>query len=365
MSVDLICLESDNAPRRERAGGLDIVRVPIKHRRGGILTYLYKYFSFIFISGSILAARSLRRRYDLVYVHNMPDILVLSSLVPRILGAKVVLDLHDPMPELMTTIFGLDRKSRSVRLMERLEKWSIALAHAVITVNAACKRIFASRSCDAGKITVVMNSPDESIFTLRPPRLHQPAGGAAAERFTIIYHGSLVERNGLDLAVEALATVRTSMPNAELRIYGRKTPFLERVLDDVEKRGLQDCVHYLGQRSLEDLVPEIEASDVGVIPNQQSAFADINTPTRIFEYLALGKPVIAPRTRGIQDYFGPDSLVFFEPGNSEDLARKLEYVFSHPGAALTTAERGQRVYAAHSWHEERQALLNVITRLLD
>ena len=74
----------------------------------------------------------------------MPDILVVSALVPKLLGAKVILDQHDPMPELMTTIFNLDKHSFGVRLIKRLEKWSIARANLVITVNIACKRIFAS-----------------------------------------------------------------------------------------------------------------------------------------------------------------------------------------------------------------------------
>ncbi len=133
----------------------------------------------------------------------MPDILVLSAIVPRILGAKVILDLHDPMPELMTTIFNLDKDSLSVRLIRRLERWSIARADLVLTVNIACKRIFASRSCDPEKIGVVMNSPDEQIFPFRVPRSSPPESGAPNRRFVIMYHGSLVERNGLDLAVDA------------------------------------------------------------------------------------------------------------------------------------------------------------------
>ncbi len=112
----------------------------------------------------IFALRSLGRRYDLVYVHNMPDILVLSSLIPKALGAKVVLDLHDPMPELMMTIFRAPQSNKSVQLLKRLEKWSIARADLAITVNLACKRIFSSRSCPPEKIAVVMNSPDGQIF---------------------------------------------------------------------------------------------------------------------------------------------------------------------------------------------------------
>ena len=72
-----------------------------------------------------------------------------------------------------------------------------------------------------------------------------------------------------------------------------------------------------GRKYLEEIVKEIEKCDLGIIPNQRNAFTDINTPTRVFEYLAMGKPVIAPSTEGIRDYFDNDSLLFFEAGNSE------------------------------------------------
>jgi glycosyltransferase involved in cell wall biosynthesis len=365
MSIDLICLGDENAPKRETLDGVNILRLPIEHRRGGKFSYAYNYSAFILVSACVLAARALKRRYHLVYVHNMPDVLVVSALVPKVLGAKVLLDLHDPMPELMTTIFNLDEGSLSVRLIRWLEKWSIARADLVLTVNLACKRIFSSRSCGAEKLGVVMNSPDERIFPLRPAHLKRSPNGGPPKRLVMMYHGSLVERNGLDLAVDALAQVREAVPGAELRVYGRKTTFLETVMGQAHGKGLEGCVHFLGPRSLEGLVREIDECDVGIIPNQRSAFTDINTPTRIFEYLALGKPVIAPRTEGIQDYFDPASLVFFEPGNSEELARKMEHVAFHYNDAIDTAYRGQRVYQAHTWAQERGTLVNLVGELLN
>ncbi len=123
-------------------------------------------------------------------------------------------------------------------------------------------------------------------------------------------------------------------------------------------------VTYLGPKSLEELVREIDDCDVGIIPNHQNAFTEINTPTRIFEYLALGKPVIAPRTLGIQDYFGPESLFFFDPGDSVELAQQIEHVFLHSTEAIEIAERGQQVYLAHTWSQERQTLLKLVDGVL-
>lgn len=361
MLVDLVCLRGEGSPAREVQGNVEVFRIPLKRRRGGMLAYLYQYAAFILISSLILARRSFSKRYDLVHVHNMPDILVLSALVPKMLGAKVILDLHDPMPELMMTIFKLDKDSWKVRLLRQIEKWSIARANVVVTVSVTFKRVFSARCCAPDKVEVVMNTPDGEIFPLRAPTT---SAHANRKPFVIMYHGSLVERNGLDLAVEALALVRQGFPEAELRIYGESTLFLDRVMELAKSKGLQDAVLYLGPRRLEDLVSEIERCDVGVIPNHRNSFTDINTPTRIFEYLTLGKPCVAPRTSGIQDYFGDDSLVFFESGDARDMARSIEYALSHPAEVTEIVRRGQEVFREHSWQKESARLVGVVCGLL-
>jgi glycosyltransferase involved in cell wall biosynthesis len=363
MTVDLICLqEHSGESKHETLNGVAIRRVAIRRRRGGVLGYLYQYSAFLAICSAIIAFRNMFRRYDLIYVHNMPDVLVLCGLLPKAFGAKLILDLHDPMPELMMTIFGLPVGARSVRILALLEKWSIGLADSIVTVNRACANLFASRSCESEKITVVMNSPDETAFPLRPPSRQHDSG--KGKPFVIMYHGSLVERNGLDLAVEALARVRRSIPNSELRIYGSRNAFLDKVLARAQELGLGNAVRYLGPKSMDEIVEAIDQCDVGIIPNHRNIFTELNTPTRIFEYLALGKPVIAPRAPGICDYFDDQSLIFFELGSAEDLARKIEYVFTAPDEATAVVRRGQRVHSAHQWRQEKLTFLSLVEGLL-
>jgi glycosyltransferase involved in cell wall biosynthesis len=362
MRVELICLRTSHTePARETFKGVDILRLPLKRHRGGPAAYLFQYSAFILSTFALLAVRSLTRRYALVHVHNMPDLLVFSALVPKMLGAKVVLDLHDPMPELMMTIFRLGPASLPVRLLKRFERWSICLADAVFTVNLACKKIFEARSCRLGKIQVVMNSPDEEFFALRGP---QPRSTDRALPFVMMYHGSILERNGLDVAVDALARVRRSVPGAELRIYGDATRFLDVVMEAVRRQGLLDAVRYFGGKRPEDIVAAIDECDVGIIPNRRSIFTEINTPTRIFEYLSRGKPVITGRAQGVLDYFAEDALFFFELGDADDLARTITHVFAHPDEAIHVVKRGQQVYLAHRWREERRGLINRVAELV-
>jgi glycosyltransferase involved in cell wall biosynthesis len=109
----------------------------------------------------------------------------------------------------------------------------------------------------------------------------------------------------------------------------------------------------------------IRECDVGVIPNRRSIFTELNTPTRIFEFLSMGKPVIAPLTRGIMDYFGPQELVFFELSDADDLAAKLLYVFRHPKEMVRVVERGQEVYRSHKWSGQRLRFVSLAGGLLE
>lgn len=248
--------------------------------------------------------------------------------------------------------------------MACFEKWSIARADVVLTVNRACERLFVSRSCSASKVSVVMNSPDEQIFKYSPAKIRNRQSDGINVPFVIMYHGTLVERNGVDLAMEALVKLRQCVPAAELRIYGPWTPFLDQVMATAVEQGVQKAVHYLGPKRLEQLTEAIAECDVGVVPNKRSIFTEINTPTRIFEYLALGKPVVAPRAPGIQDYFSEDSLVFFNLGEADDLALKLTWVALNQKEALEIAKRGQAVYRSHAWQEEKMKLVNAVVKAL-
>lgn len=362
MRVGVICLrERADEPPREVFNGVDILRVPIRRRRGGVLAYLIEYVSFLMVSLAILATRSFGQRFDLVHVHNMPDILVFSALLPKALGAKVILDIHDPMPELMTCIFDIPPTSLAVHLMRLLERWSMAFADVVLTPNLAFRRLLSARTSRADKVHILMNSPDEEIFTYRP---FVAQDRTPNRRFVVMYHGSILERNGLDVGAEAVGTARHSLPGIELRIYGAPTPFLDHVMVRARERGFQDAIRYLGVKRLEDIVAAIDESDLGIIPNRQSVFTDNNMPTRIFEYLCRGKAVVAPRTPGIQDYFGDDDLLFFKPGDPADLARAILSAYQDPDAVACVVKQGQQVYLANRWSRERERFVNLVHGLL-
>jgi len=242
-----------------------------------------------------------------------------------------------------------------------MERQSIAFSSLVLTVNRACKKIYSSRSCPPEKIRIVLNSPDETIFRLKQPAL---STGRDSNPFLVLYHGSLVRRNGFDLAVDALAIARATIPQIKLVVCGAQTPFFDTVMKSARERDLEGRIEYLGAQNLGQIVAAIDRCHLGIIPNHRNIFTEINTPTRIFEYLALGKPVIAPRASGIQDYFGSKDLIYFELGDAKDLARQIEFAYFHPEEVEQIVRRGQEVYRNHTWSRERATLLSAVGNLL-
>jgi glycosyltransferase involved in cell wall biosynthesis len=365
MFVDLICLAEDaEQPRRETIGLLTVTRIPIQHKRSGKIRYFWDYARFFLHAFRLLTMRSTRRHYDLVHVHNMPDFLVFTAVISRLLGARVILDLHDPMPELYQTIYGLQKNAVMVRMLKSMEKWSIGFAHLVLTPNEAFRKLFCSRSCPDSKVKIVMNTPDEKLFHLGQANPEAANGNPAAGEFRLMYHGLIAERHGLSTAIQAVKVASTSVDNLVLEIYGKRNAYLDQIVRMAEDLQLNGSFRYCGKRRIDDIPAAILDSDLGVIPNCRTPFTEINFPTRIFEYLCLGKAVIVPRTSGIQDYFSEDSIIFFEPDNAQDLSNKIYWAYSHPTEVQAIVARGQKVYEQHRWAVEKHVFFDLVEDLL-
>jgi glycosyltransferase involved in cell wall biosynthesis len=358
MEIDLFCLAgSITEPHRENVNGVNVTRIPIKHRRDSKLLYFWQYGRFFASSFCFLLTKSLRHRIDLVHIHNMPDFLVFAAIVPKLKGAKIILDLHDPMPELMESIYNLRRGDWKVGLLRILERWSISFCDLAITPNIAFKNLFTSRSCRSDKIEIVMNSPQEDVFD--PGRY--PSQAPQPRLFKIMHHGSIVHRHGVDILVRAIAKLTETIPGINLDIYGNATPFLDEVMELARNLGVSKAVIYHGAKSQVEIAQAILACDLGVVPNRRSPFIEINFPTRLFEYISLGKPVIAPDTTGIRDYFDEKQIIYFEADNVEKLSEKILWVYRNRSEARKLLEAGAQVYDRHRWHIQREYFTTIVS----
>jgi glycosyltransferase involved in cell wall biosynthesis len=358
--VDVICLRDRGQPGVERGPGVTLWRVPLRHSRGRqAVRYLLEYGSFFVLAAGLVSLLHVRRRYRLVQVHSLPDALVFAAAVPRLLGARVLLDLQECMPEFFATKFGVDLTHPAVQLIGRVERASIGFAHAVITPTRQMRDAFVARGARPGKITVVMDGADQDVF--RPVRPAATGDGS----FTLLTHGTVEPHYGIDTVIEAVALLHDELPGLRLEVYGDGSdlPRLRRLASDA---GVADRVRFSGGFvPIEDLVAAIGRADVGVVAMRRDAFRDVTLAGKMFDFIAMGKPVVSSRTRAVEQTFDSSCVELFESGDPADLARALRELARDPGRRRRMAQRAAEVAQQYQWPRQREIYAGVVGRLLE
>jgi glycosyltransferase involved in cell wall biosynthesis len=356
--VDLIGV---HAPFELRVGEglIRMHHVRCRKVRGRARAYVRGYGRFF--AGALRQVTTLdrRRAFDLVEVHNMPDFLVLTALLPKLRGAPVMLNVHDTFPELFATMFGRSLGDPLVGLMRREERWSAALADAVITVTDEARQRLGSRGVGIrSRSLVVMNSPDERVFGPRREPVVPPAEGP----LRVVYHGGLAPRFGVESLVRAIGILKERMPDVQLDVYGS----FERVepLSALVEAVAPEHVHVAPSPTPFELIPDrLAGHHVGVVPTIHDAFTELLLPVKLLEYVHMGIPVVASRLPVIERYFGEDEVRFFEPGSPRSLAEAIADVRAHPEAASERAARASRRLGAYEWTQQRAAYLSMVDEL--
>jgi glycosyltransferase involved in cell wall biosynthesis len=358
-AVDLVCLRRHGEAREEIDGSLAIHRLPMAHRRSGIARYVLEYTLFPLMAAIRVFGLDRRRRFDLVQVNTLPDWLVFAAIAPRARGVPILLDLHESTPEFFASKFGTRLSHPLVRLLARLERASIRFASAAITCTDQMRAAFISRGTPGERIAVVMNSADESIFD---PERHRPRPRRAG-RFSLISHGSVEERYGLDTMVRAVGRLRTRIPELTLKIYGEGS-YLEELRRLVRELDLERRVTFHGYVPIDRLVAGLADADAGVVAMRKDPFRDLTHCDKMFDLITMRRPVICSRTESVMAYFPDDALSYFDAGDDSDLARAIEQVYDSPDLARRLVQSAAATNEPYRWSHQRTRYLAVVHELL-
>jgi len=357
-NIDILCLKGPHQKEFEKYKDMNIYHLPIQRNRGSFLQYIREYVTFFVKSFIKLSRLSLSKRYRIIHVHNMPDFLIFTALIPKIFGAKLILDLHDTSPEVYMTKYSVQYTHPIIKCMILIEKICIKFADLVITPNKSFYLQFVTRGCPKKKINIVMNSPDETVFC--------PVSNKVASHkktFKIMYHGTIVKRHGLHIALESINRLKDIIPNISFHIYGGGD-YVTAIQDLIQDLKLNDIVFYHGEVSLEVIAHAIDDIDIGLIPNLKTPFTEINFPTRIFEYLSKEKPVIVPRTKGILDYFDDDSIFFFDSQNPASLDQVIIGIAENTSRRDEVVANGVNIYKKYCWNEQKHHLVKLVNKVI-
>jgi glycosyltransferase involved in cell wall biosynthesis len=357
-TVRSICLGRSGDSGDSTDHGIHFHRIQVRrYDEKTPLTYLKNLSGFFLRSFWHCTRLHLRIRFDVIHFHNIPDFGVFCTLAAKALGAKVILDIHDLVPEFYMRKFGLPDQHPMIRFLKAIERLACTYADHVLTVTDLWRHRLAARSVRSDKVTVILNTPDpEYFFPIRRP--------ARTRRFFLLsYHGNLSEQAGIEDLIRAMPILNRAIPNLCLRVYGQreKWPPLKAL---AARLGVSSYILFAGSRFIGSLRDVMHRVDVGIDPKRDGVYSGETLSVKALEYMAMGLPLVVSRTVMAGSFFDKRTVRFFTPGDSEDLAKAIIDLYRNPGLRSTQVRRGLRFMKQIAWPRYRTVYFELLHRLI-
>ncbi len=356
--VDVLSLRQNNDAPTDTLNGVQVHRIQKRElNEWGKSAYLGRMLTFFARTSWLLAREHARKPYDLIHVHSVPDFEVFATLIPKLQGARVILDIHDIVPEFYASKFGVSHHALSYKMLKWIERWSTAFSDHVIIANHLWEKLLTQRAVKPEKCSTYLNYPDSRLFNTTLRTRHDDG------RIIMMYPGTLNWHQGVDIAVRAFDLIKDHAPQAEFHVYGSGGARRE-LARLIEERKLQTRVKLLDGRPIREIAKIMANADIGIVPKRDDSFGGEAFSTKIFEFMALGVPVVAANTRIDRHYFNDSLIKFFEAGDEESLAAAMVTLIRNRGLRRELAANALAYVAGQSWDIKRQDYLNLVDWLV-
>ena len=359
--VEVVCCRAQREAVKETVDGIRIMRLPIEKKRGGFCRYVFEYSSLTLLGTWKLAMLHASHRFDVIHVHNMPDILIVAGVIPKLLGAKLILDVHDPMVEHYCATYHIGSRGLFALALKTQERLSYWLADWVVTVSDTMSELLQDRGISSHRIFVLHNFPDDNKFPIK--RVEDPWVGPA-NRFTLLYCGTVTEHYRLDIVIRALQRASLRLPLLRLTILGTGNK-LEQIKQLAKDLHVEDRVRYLKPVPVEGVRDVMTGSDVVISAHQAGIFGDLYFSTKILESMTQGLPVISSRTKTISRYIPEEAVFYFEPGNVNDLVTQIVRIGTQPHLAREKRAHAFNLVKGYMWSSESKRLVDLYRKILE
>jgi glycosyltransferase involved in cell wall biosynthesis len=193
----------------------------------------------------------------------------------------------------------------------------------VIVANPLWYERVVARSAKRSKCSMIWYYPDLAIFQ---PSLRRRDDG----KFVIVYPGTLTWHQGVDIAIKAFPTVLKEIPEAELHIFGDGSA-KGNLIDLTERLRLTDKVLFHGVVPTSAIVRYMAEADLGLETKRASSgFGNEAAATKVWEFMAVGVPVVASETETMRRFLDGSLVRYFRSEDTDDLAAAIVSVYRDP-----------------------------------
>ncbi len=358
-TVEVLGLRSSpGAPETEIRNGVRVRSIHDRFDKGeqSVASHLLGTGRFFWKSLVWLTREHRRWPFDLVHVHNLPDFLVFAAALPRRRGARIILDIHDLVPEFFSSKFRRSATSLGIRALLLMERWSARFADHCIVANDLWIERYRRRTGVNGRCSVLINHVDTSVFRALPP------ASPGDDRPLILFPGSLHWHQGVDLAIRAFPRVLSRFPRATFHIYG-DGPMKRDWMTLADELGVGDRVKFFPPVSSGRIASIMAGADLGVVPKRADSFGNEAYSTKIMEFMALGVPVVVADTRVDRFYFDDSVVRFFESGNADALAAAMVRVLEDREETRARVTRALAYARSNCWETRKHDYLTLVDSL--
>lgn len=266
-----------------------------------------------------LIGRLCRQRYDALYAHEE------AALLARVAGAlfrtPLVYDMHSSLP-LQITDWQFSRSRWVIAVFAWVERICVSGACAIVAISPAVARA-ARRACPDALCVVLTNyfEPEERVQSRDTAAIRARHGVGPREKL-IVYTGSFVALQALDLLLEAFPRVLASVPDARLLLVGGGEPEISQLRAMTERLGIAGRVILERAHPQAEIAAYLAAADALVSPRVRG----INPPGKLLSYLSSGRPVVATDTLVHNQLLTVDCAILTSPdamGLADGLVRAL------------------------------------------
>lgn len=353
--VYIISSNNGNFKFFEKEKNINIFRLPIKKKRKSFLRRIWEYFVFQFYSTILVTYIFVKYKVRMYHVHTLPDFLVFSCILPKLFGAKIILDFHELFPEfMMQHKSNLKYSSFIIKILLFQEKLSYLFADEIIVFHDPAKEILLKRIGNKRKMTTVMNGVDETELPSFERRTNN--------EFKLIYNGTINFNYNLSLIVKALNIIREK----DISIYNKISfnlygdgPDLSNILNTAKKLNIEN-VYYKGRLKFTDMMKELETASACILPPQKDIYSELYYSLKLTEMIYFRIPVIATRLKTYLYYYPENCLIYFNSNDAEELSEKIIFICENKDKLKTFTENALKAYQKINWGIMRKRYLNIV-----